>query len=150
MTTLKAHGLFSSRETLEEALQYGEELISARVDKESRMEAFTAMHVVANTAIRLLTKASITETLPYTEVELDELFAIKPKPSMMEPEEALRLLRTKLYEFAAIGFVMSKLGSPFAGEITSYAILIARVLGLSVDELSREIKDSGIIRVVGK
>lgn len=150
MTTLKEHGLFSSRDTLEEALQYGEELISARVQKESRMEAFTAMHVVANTAIRLLTKASITETLPYTEVELDELFAIKPKTSMMEPEEALRLLRTKITEFATIGFVLSKLGSPFAQDVTAYAILAARALGLSVDDLSREVKDSGIIRVMGK
>jgi hypothetical protein len=156
MTTLKEHGLFSSRDTLEEALQYGEELISARVDKDSRMEAFTAMHVVANTAIKLLAKASIKETIPYSDEDIDNLakevttggkkgYAIAD----LSDEECARLLRYSLSQMAAMVFAMAKMGLPFAQELTSYTILISRVFGLSTADLTAEIKDKHIIQVSG-
>ena len=49
---MEQHPLFSSRDTLDEALVYGVDLLNT-LPSEYRMTAFTAFHVLANTAIKL-------------------------------------------------------------------------------------------------
>ena len=64
----KSSELFSSRETLEEALTYANELILTQVPVgEARLAALTALHVTSNTAIKLLSKYEITPPAPDTE-----------------------------------------------------------------------------------
>lgn len=53
-------GLFSSRDTLEEALAYSNELILSAVPAGApRQAALTALHVTSNTAIKLLSEYEI-------------------------------------------------------------------------------------------
>lgn len=143
-------GLFSSRDTLAEALSYGQDLISARVDKGSRMEAFTAMHVVSNTAIRLLTMASMPETVPYSEEEVALLCNILSEKTGRRPgwnvkelsqEEAQRMARTKLAEAAAVVFMAKKLNSPLADILGPYIMLVAAAYGMNEDAVVAEIED---------
>ena len=49
---MEQHPLFSSRDTLDEALVYGVDLLNT-LPPEHRRTAFTAFHVLANTAIKL-------------------------------------------------------------------------------------------------
>ena len=49
---MEQHPLFSSRDTLDEAVVYGVELLNT-LPPEYRMTAFTAFHVLANTALKL-------------------------------------------------------------------------------------------------
>ena len=49
---MEQHPLFSSRDTLDEALVYGVDLLNT-LPHEHRKTAFTAFHVLANTAIKL-------------------------------------------------------------------------------------------------
>ena len=49
---MEQHPLFSSRDTLDEAVVYGVNLINS-LPPEHRMTAFTAFHVLSNTAIKL-------------------------------------------------------------------------------------------------
>lgn len=49
---MEQHPLFSSRDTLDEAVVYGVDLLNT-LPSEHRMTAFTAFHVLANTAIKL-------------------------------------------------------------------------------------------------
>ena len=63
----KTSELFSSRETLEEALTYANELILTQVPVgEARLAALTALHVTSNTAIKLLSKYEPTPPAPNT------------------------------------------------------------------------------------
>ena len=49
---MEQHPLFSSRDTLDEAVVYGVDLLTT-LPSEYRMTAFTAFHVLSNTAIKL-------------------------------------------------------------------------------------------------
>ncbi len=63
----KTSELFSSRETLEEALTYANELILTEVPVgPARLAALTALHVTSNTAIKLLSKYESTPPAPNT------------------------------------------------------------------------------------
>ena len=88
---MEQHPLFSSRDTLDEALVYGVDLLNT-LPPEHRMAAFTAFHVLSNTAIKLQEPAMKNLTP-------DWLNATKPGTHNTTQAELLQQLRNMLAPF---------------------------------------------------
>lgn len=84
-------GLFSSRETLEEALEYSSSLIEAHIPQEAKIVAYTALHVVLNTALAQMEKASLTNLKRRVGIPKSI-----PPISTISPEDASQLVRDLL------------------------------------------------------
>jgi hypothetical protein len=142
MTKLTEHGLFSSRDTLEEALEYANGLISARIPAEYRMEALTALHVCTNTAIKLLSATTPSEEiLPFTKEELTTLEASVPEPyrvSDLTPHQVRRFVRTRLPELVAIAEALSEIHPPFETMVGHFCCLVAAEYQVPHEKLADE------------
>lgn len=145
-TPLKEHGLFSSRDTLEEALEYAQSLIAARIPAEYRMEALTALHVTSNTAIKLLEGRNPANISPMTPDELKTFFTTygrKPGESFsvgeFSPEDNLRLMRSKLPEMTMLVWILEKAQVPHMAEIGSFVMMVAGMFNVEADALAAEV-----------
>lgn len=83
-------GLFSSRETLAEAIAYSQELINS-LPGEHRMAALTALWVPLNTALAQMEKASLTNLKRRVGIPKSI-----PPISTISPEDASQLVRDLL------------------------------------------------------
>jgi len=145
-TPLREHGLFSSRDTLEEALEYAQSLISARIPAEYRMEALTALHVTSNTAIKLLEGRNPANISPMTDEELKTFAATygrKPGQSYavseFSPLDNLRLMRSKLPEMAMLVWILDKAQVPHMDDIGSFVMMVAGMFNVESDALATEV-----------
>lgn len=122
----KTSELFSSRETLEEALTYANELILTQVPVgEARLAALTALHVTSNTAIKLLSKYEITPPAPNT------------KGSEMTFGEHMYLLQRSLPAIGKISFQLQEV-YPAASDVLG---LVAAALMVMTDTSPGEVAE---------
>lgn len=143
---MKEHGLFSSRDTLEEALEYSQSLISARIPAEYRMEALTALHVSTNTAIKLLASASNAETIPLTEDEIRTLADTLPENIHdISPELRRRLIRYMIPKLTAIAHLLAREKHPLEASIGSFCVLAALEFGIDNESLIKETRKAEIL-----
>lgn len=91
-------GLFASRDTLAEAVEYSTSLIESRIPLEYRAYAFTALWVTANTAIKELERKQLPPfDLASTPVVSEEaLHEAYPQIAQMGQAQCLQYLRMKL------------------------------------------------------
>jgi hypothetical protein len=144
-TPLKQHGLFSSRDTLEEALEYSQSLISSRIPEKYRMEALTALFVSTNTAIGLMEKKNPANLTRMSKEEY-KIFAEKYesdsrgryKSTDLSTEDTYKMLRTRLPEIILLVTILDKMGLPFTDDIGAYLLLLANIFNISLDELATE------------
>lgn len=124
--------LFSSRDTLNEAVAYSTSLILS-LPSEHQAAAFTALHVTLNTALADLAKSSPATVQPYTpeELHLRGPFSVEE----ISQEETARHLRTALPHVCITLFTMGQLAPE---NFHTFTLLLAKYFELSPDELARE------------
>ena len=122
-------GLFASRDTLAEALEYSTSLIEARIPLESRAYAFTALWVTANTAIKELERKQLPPfDLASTPVVSEEaLREACPQIAQMEQAQCLQYLRMKLPTYILLAKAMESENHPGHSEL---GYLSAVLMGL--------------------
>lgn len=124
-------GLFSSRETLEEALEYSSSLIEARIPQEAKIVAYTALHVVLNTALAQLEKASLANLKRRSEPPKS-----LPPISMISPEDASQLVRDLL--IPSLAQVRSLAGDK--QEILSiFLLLVSRMFDMDEEAIMEDL-----------
>jgi hypothetical protein len=131
--TLSPCGLFSSRKTLTEAVEYSSSLIDT-LPPEHKAAAYTALWVSMNTALAEIAKLSPADTQPYPEDEAPRIGSIAD----LSPEETLRAIRTALpshgLRIHALHKVSPKLSEPHG----IFFALVCHLFGLSHEEISTE------------
>lgn len=125
-------GLFASRDSLEEALSYANELILGQVPKgDPRIAALTALHVTSNTAIKLLTEYEIREPAPLT------------KQCDMTKGEALYLLRKAAPALGQLSFYLRNV-YPAGSEVLGLVMTaVMQLTDLSPEELIETVMQKG-------
>ena len=125
-------GLFASRDSLEEALSYANELILAQVPKGApRIAALTALHVTSNTALELLTEYELREPGPDT------------KHKDMTKGEALYLLRKAAPALGMLSFDLRDV-YPAGSEVLDLVMTtIMQLTDLSSKELVKIVMQEG-------
>jgi hypothetical protein len=124
--------LFSSRGTLEEAAAYSNRLIES-MPPEHRLDAFTALHVTLNTAIKLLEENDLTK------YQLTALKPYKMKVADMPRALAIQELRNSAPLLLLAGFDLERHGAPELGSrLGQIAALLAKAFGITVEDLAEE------------
>lgn len=133
------NGMFSSRATVEEAVEYSQELINT-LPLEHRMAAITALWVSLNTALRDISKKDLANTIPFA----FDAMPTNLKVGDMSPELATRIVRSvlintlsdcrALQEFPIIGTI--------AEPVTIFTLMVSRMFDLTLDDLISEAKSS--------
>lgn len=132
-------GLFASRETLNEALDYSSRLIQARIPQEHQAEAFTALWVTLNTAL-----AEIEKLEPLAKPELlprlthDEIFATFPRLKDLTPMLTLQFLRAELPRLVLLGKAMEGERHPGASSVAHLVVALAQLFSLSNASIAEE------------
>ena len=128
----KTSELFSSRETLEEALTYANELILTEVPVgPARLAALTALHVTSNTAIKLLSKYEITPPAPDT------------KGSEMTFGEHMYLLQRFIPALGKISFELQEVYPAASDVLGLVAAALMVMTDTSPDEVAERIMQGG-------
>lgn len=135
MPALTANDLFSSRDTLEEALAYANSVIEA-LPLEYRMAVFTAVNVVSNTAIKLLAEKDLSTVQPFSEEELKALDGARI--DTLPPYKLARLIRTEMATGSAIAFLLEQEQSPFATRIGSLFNALRALFQVPTDDYIQE------------
>ena len=128
---LPSCGLFSSRDTLEEALAYANELILTQVPAGApRQAALTALHVTSNTAIKLL--ESVLSPLPQEPADdtLGKDYTLS---------ENLWMLKRALPSLAIIAFSFRRIDPTVSDCLGALTAVIGQMTGTSVETLVSEI-----------
>ena len=125
-------GLFATRDSLEEALSYANELILAKVPKGApRIAALTALHDTSNTAIKLLSEYELREPTFHT------------KLNDMTKGEALYLLRTAAPALGKLSFDLRNV-YPAGSEVLSLVMTaIMQLTDLSSEEFIEIVMQKG-------
>ena len=133
---LKENQMFSSRDTLEEALAYANELILARVPQgQARIAALTAVHVISNTVVKLM-------DLPVPFPSKEYLASMDGRQlSTLDREEARKLLRVMIPRIAATAFIHRDCCPELSSELGAVANLAASVLNLNREDLVEETRE---------
>lgn len=130
--------LFSSRETLKEALDYSTNLIMARLGPAERSIALTALYVVLNTALKEINTLDLSSCLPYTDEEQENLAAFTVKDCPME--DVRRHIRTALPSQYLRVQALDKISSRIAAPHVVFTMLISKLFGLDVEDIEAELK----------
>lgn len=131
-------GLFATRDSLPEALEYANTLIAA-IRPTDRVAAYTALHVVLNTALAEIEKLSMSNVRPYTDEEIAQQKA--KCVADYSPEELRRHFRTALPAVALHTHLLAK-AAPRLGETFGIFISMAAALyGLEPEGLATEMLD---------
>lgn len=142
-STTKQHGLFSSRETLEEAIAYSDELI-ATLDKEDQVTAWTAMWVPLNTAIAKLEKVSLSNVQRQPLSLADKGFTI----SELSPEQASQHVRNVVVASISITKELERIFPNEGKALTILLLLVTKMFGMNEDEVIDEMAQLILERVV--
>ena len=128
---LKQHGLFSSRETLDEALTYSDRLIKS-LPGEHQMAAYTAMWVPLNTAIAQLEKASLSnlQLKPRTHTSL--------VIADLTPEQASQHVRNCIVPAIGMSKDLEEVSPRQGRALTILLILVAKMYNLGENEIIDE------------
>jgi len=138
--TVSTCSLFSSRETLEEAIEYSTELIGS-LPREHQMTAMTALWVSVNTALLQIEKAK-QPPLSSIKPQTDEEAAKEPPYTIdtISSERAAQLVRNELHYAIVTGWKISEF-FPRAGEqLTTYLLLVGRLYGLDDKDIVAEVE----------
>ena len=128
----KSSELFSSRETLEEALTYANELILTQIPVgEARLAALTALHVTSNTAIKLLSKYEPTPPAPNT------------KGSEMTFGEHMYLLQRFIPAIGKISFQLQEVYPAASGVLGFVTAALMTMTDTSPAEVAKRIMQGG-------
>lgn len=135
--TTSPHELFSSRETLEEAIAYSTSIIDT-LPLEHRMTASTALWVSLNTAIKKIASLDLTQIQPIPIESLPQ----SVKLSALPKEELLVMIRTLIAPTISQLHIAHKL--PLVGELvegpSSFVAMVALAFGLTTDEVIAEVR----------
>lgn len=125
-------GLFDSRDTLEEALTYANELILKQVPVgAARIAALTALHVTSNTAIKLLSEYELREP------------SLSSEMNAMAKGECLYLLRKGAPALGRLVFELRDV-YPNASEVLGLLMCaIMQLTDLPIEELIETIQQKG-------
>lgn len=139
--SISLHGLFSSRDTLEEAVAYATELLDT-LPSEHQLTALTAYWVTVNTVLKKQLTSGLGEPLPYPDDERPSV-----SPATATPEQATRILRTIVPRLLAENFLLSRaeeIPPLFTREYlegTSFFLMFAaKAMNLDVDTLQSEVR----------
>ena len=128
----KSSELFSSRETLEEALTYANELILTQVPVgEARLAALTALHVTSNTAIKLLSKYEPTPP------------ATNTKYSEMTFGEHMYMLQRSLPAITKLAFQLEEVYPAASDVLGLVAAALMLMTDTSPDEVAKRVIQGG-------
>jgi putative N-acetylmannosamine-6-phosphate epimerase len=137
MSKIQPNEHFASRDTLEEAIGYADELLTTLPD-EHYIVAYTAMSVVRNTALKELNKRDLSSVLPRKAEDLPTSFRIPD----ISPDLAAVLVRSNLIsairatkavaEFPIIG--------PLGENLTAFILLVSRMYSMTIDDVIAETK----------
>lgn len=125
--------LFSSRDTMEEAMSYANSIVEA-LPHDERAAVYTALYVVSNTALRLMAKLDITQIQPRASGERPDGFRLQD----LTAAEAQIIVRELLPKMAMIAFAGSDMGLPFADDLGMFLGAITTAYGVPVTQLADE------------
>ena len=138
--TTKTCDLFSSRETLSEAIEYSTELIGS-LPREYQMAALTALWVSINTAlIQLEKKAPASNLLASIQPQDKDDPARLQKFTVAEltEEQAQQILRNNFLDMLLLGWQLSRLIPSIGESVTSFVMIATRAYGMSPEAVLAE------------
>lgn len=131
---LQPCGVFSSRDTLAEALDYSNSLI-ATLPIEHRSTAMTALWVTLNTAIKISEETSLANVPLLPRDQLPDGVPV----AEMSPKTAALLVRSVLLRSVIQMKTLYEVLPEFAEPQTVVLLLVSRMFGLTVDDLTSEV-----------
>jgi hypothetical protein len=130
-------GLFAKRDSLAEALEYANTLI-AGIRPTDRVAAFTALHVVLNTALAEIAKLDPTSILPYPDPHTNAPKSIK----QMTREEISRSLRTALPHHGLHVHLLDKISPKLAEPHSIFFMLVCKYFEIDAETIADEMVNS--------
>ena len=132
----KQHELFSSRETIDEALAYSDKLIKS-LPGEVQIAAYTAMWVPLNTALAQLEKASLSNVQRQSIKDIDpQGFTI----ASLSPEQATQHVRNVLVANLALTKDLEQILPKEGKTLTVILLLVTRMFGMPEKEVIDEMR----------
>lgn len=140
---LAQNEMFATRDSLEEAVTYGESLIAAiPAEDGARLAALTAFNVLRNTALREVEKVRQYHTEIATKEEIAKLG--RTSVSNLTPAQARGILDEMLVELGIVGLLVKK-SRMFPPEVEDtighVTVIAAKVIGIELDDLLHRVKN---------
>lgn len=127
--------LFSFRDSTEEAMAYASSIIET-LPEDKRAAVYTALYVVSNTGLRLMSQLDITQIQPRALNARPDGFCLQD----LSPAEAQLIVRELLPKMVTISFLANRMDLPFEADIGMFTGAVSVAYGVDPKFLADEVE----------